>query len=248
MSSQDKMILLTRELVKQSCKNDSRPTNIRLIKFHYLCDLYFAVENNGRTLSGWTWKFHHYGPWAFESLDVIDKTVKSGLIKANQYESRYNEENDYTLYYIDENDPKENCSSLEKFLSFNVRNHLMRDVDRFCDSTSDLLHHVYFNTVPMRDAKPGEALQFNAEVSEVIKKHGSYDNNSSDLKLLSKKQIKKGRALLKQLHNQMNTVKEWEESPELYDEVFRRGMEILNSEEMLKTDKVKVTACVKELL
>ena len=243
MPSKDKMILLTRELVKQSCKNDSRLTSIRLIKFHYLCDLHFAMQNEGRTFSGWTWKFHHYGPWAFESLDVINKAVKSGFIKANQYKSRYDEENDYTLYSIDENDPEEINSPLEGFLPFPVMNRLMRDVDKFCDSTSDLLHYVYFDTAPMRGAKPGDILQFNAGGSEINRRYGS-----SDQKRLSKKQITKGRELLKKLHNQMNTIEEKEESSELYDEVFYSGMAALNSEEMLKTDKVKVTALVKDIL
>lgn len=36
---------------------------IRLVKFLYLTDLYHARKNEGDTLTGWPWKFVHYGPF-----------------------------------------------------------------------------------------------------------------------------------------------------------------------------------------
>ena len=49
---------------------------IRLVKFLYLADLYWARENEGATLTKWPWKFVHYGPFCGESLNAIEKPHK----------------------------------------------------------------------------------------------------------------------------------------------------------------------------
>jgi len=47
----------------------------RLVKFLYLTDLYHERKKGGDTLTGWPWKFVHYGPFCGESLDAIKRAT-----------------------------------------------------------------------------------------------------------------------------------------------------------------------------
>ena len=44
-------------------QREERLTVIRLVKFLYLLDLYYARENKGDIITGCSWKFVHYGPY-----------------------------------------------------------------------------------------------------------------------------------------------------------------------------------------
>ena len=51
-------------------------TPIRLVKFLYLADLYYARREKGKTLTGWPWAFVYYGPFCGEAMDAIEKAVR----------------------------------------------------------------------------------------------------------------------------------------------------------------------------
>jgi len=65
---------------------------IRLVKFLYLTDLYYARKNEGKTLTGWPWRFVHYGPFCKEALSAIEDTLDRQIITSISYESRFDDE------------------------------------------------------------------------------------------------------------------------------------------------------------
>ena len=75
---------------------DTNLTPIRIVKFLYLLDLYHARTSDGRTLTGWPWRFVHYGPFCGEALDAIGETERLMLIEGKPYRSRF--KND-TIFY-----------------------------------------------------------------------------------------------------------------------------------------------------
>src|SRR4030067_2886744 len=72
-------------------------TRLRLVKFLYLADLFFARETSGQTFTNLPWAFVHYGPFCNEAVREIDTAVRLGLIEEEAYESKY-EDKDYYLY------------------------------------------------------------------------------------------------------------------------------------------------------
>ena len=68
-------------------KHDAKITPVRIVKFLYLADLYHARIAEGLTLTGWKWTFIHYGPFCSESLQVLEKAERMGLIEGPRIEA-----------------------------------------------------------------------------------------------------------------------------------------------------------------
>ena len=47
-------------IVCQAMEFGASLTPIKVVKFLYLADVYYARENKGKTLTGWPWKFAKY--------------------------------------------------------------------------------------------------------------------------------------------------------------------------------------------
>ena len=193
---------------------------IRLVKFIYLTDLYWARENNGKTLTGWPWKFVHYGPFCKESLDAIEKAFQTELIQRSTYESKYVEE-DYFLYWC-----KEGKTQIEERLPLYLVSPLNRAISKWGDDTFGLLDYDYFETEPMLDAKKGDLLDFSkAKKPEVPK----------EIKMLklSSKHLAKGKELMERLKSKY---KEGFQRTELlkpvYDETYKQGVKSLDEEDL----------------
>jgi hypothetical protein len=131
-----------------------RLTQVRLVKFLYLADLYFARERSGETLTGWPWVFVHYGPYCSEAMSSIDEANTRGLIVATSYESRFGPE-EREVYSCDED-----TSAFEHELPIYVLSPLKGAVKRWGEDTPGLLDFVYFETEPMLQALPGQRLNF----------------------------------------------------------------------------------------
>lgn len=130
-------------------------TVIRLVKFLYLLDLYYARENQGQIITCCPWKFVYYGPYCSEAIEAIQHATKEDLIKAIPFESRYDYEEHY-LYScpLDEEPP------LGRTLSIYVISSLQHAIKKWADDTPGLLDHVYFETEPMQDVCKGDLLDF----------------------------------------------------------------------------------------
>jgi hypothetical protein len=195
---------------------------IRLVKFLYLADLYWARENNGETLTNWPWEFVHYGPFCSESLDSIEKAHQAGLIERGSYESKFVDD-DYYLYWCYE---KEKLDFSEK-LPLYLMSSLKEAIAKWGDDTFGLLDYVYFETEPMLDAKKRDLLDFSkarkTEKPEQVK-----------MIRLSPKQIAKGKEIIEKLKAKYKKgLKSQSKTPQpIYDEVYHQGTKLLDDEDL----------------
>jgi hypothetical protein len=190
---------------------------IRLVKFLYLADLYNARRNEGKTLTGWQWRFVHYGPFCKEALQAIEATVQAGMIGAIPYESSFDDEQHFLYRSQSETEP-----SIAVTLPFYVIGPLQGAVKKWAGDTFGLLDHVYFETEPMKDVKPGDVLDFSK-----AKEPGPF--RELHMRRLSKAKISQGKALIaKMRENQRECM--IAEPAAIYDNVFSEAIEFLNGE------------------
>lgn len=148
-------------LCRKSVELGSQATKLRLVKFLYLLDLYNAQETR-KTFTGWQWRFVHYGPFCPDSTRAIDNAASAGYIAATTYESRFRDE-DFHLFRPDEGLADLDFAHIQDAFSFYVSGRLLEDLRKYHDDTYGLLDYVYFRTGPMRDARPGDTLDFSKE-------------------------------------------------------------------------------------
>lgn len=163
-------------------------TAVRVVKFLYLADLYYARAHSGRTMTDWPWAFVHFGPYCSESMEALDEAVKGSLIEAKPYTSRYTDEEKFVFRCDVEDVP-----ALESQLPNSVALPLRRAVHYWAGDTSALLDHVYFETEPMIPAKRGERLDF------TLASPPPPPYTSAETAKLSKSRIREGRRLVERL-------------------------------------------------
>jgi hypothetical protein len=192
---------------------------IRLVKFLYLADLYHARRNEGKTLTGWRWKFVHYGPFTNEALLAIESAVQEGMIAAIPYESSFDEEQHFLYKSESETEP-----SIAARLPFYVIGPLQGAVKKWAADTFGLLDHVYFETEPMKNVKPGDLLDFSkAKEPEPFRE--------LHMRRLSRTKISQGKALIARMReNQRECM--IAEPAAIYDDVYTKAMEFLDGEEL----------------
>lgn len=193
---------------------------IRLVKFLYLADLYHARRNAGATLTGWPWRFVHYGPFCRESLEAIRIAVAEGLIEAVPYVSQFDDE-EHLLY---------RCSVDEQpggvpDVPFYVTGPLQGAVRRWAGDTFALLDHVYFETEPMAAVQPGGLLDFS-------KAREPRPSKDVSMKKLSKEKIARGKELVSKIKTsqsrfQPESFRIGRERP-IYDEAYFEAVNYLN--------------------
>ena len=75
---------LIKYIVLYATEQGIKLTQVRLVKFLYLADLYFARRNQGKTFTGLPWAFIYYGPYCGEAMTAID----AAPLQIETYESR----------------------------------------------------------------------------------------------------------------------------------------------------------------
>jgi hypothetical protein len=193
---------------------------IRLVKFLYLADLYHARRNDGATLTGWPWRFVHYGPFCKESLDAIRGAVDEGLIEAIPYVSQFDDEEHFLYRYSADKQPG-NASGLP----FYVTGPLQGAVRKWAGDTFTLLDHVYFETEPMMAVQPGDLLDFS-------KAREPRPSKDVSMKQLSKQKIARGKELVSKMRGiqsrfQPGSLRVVPERP-IYDEAYFEAVNYLN--------------------
>jgi hypothetical protein len=168
---------------------ESNLTPIRIVKFLYLLDLYYARQSGGKTWTGWRWKFVHYGPFCGDALDAISAAESAGLIAGRIFSSKFDKDGKY-YQYSGEDTPEEVPDLLPIYVSSEIRH----AVKTWADDTYGLLNYVYFNTEPMMSAVPGQILDFSlAEMPSTEK--------PVEMIPLSKKKLRKANELLGKLRS-----------------------------------------------
>jgi hypothetical protein len=155
-------------IVWYTSNRGERLTTLRLVKFLYLTDLYHARVSKGETLTNWPWAFVYFGPWCKEVNAAIETAAKNGLIIAEEHPSKYDDEKDYRLFWIE--DTHEEPKIIDALPTY-VWSKLQWAIQKWADDSYGLLDYVYFETEPMIEAKPGAVLDFSqSRMPEIPKK------------------------------------------------------------------------------
>lgn len=207
-------------------ENESSLTTVRLVKFLYLADVYFARRHEGETFTHLPWAFVHYGPYCREVMEEIDNAVALGLIEQKTFESKYGEGKEYHIYYCRDDDTE----SIEKDIPSEVLFPLKADIKRYGNDTPLLLDIVYFETEPMVEARKGDLLDFS-------KCKPLMPIKTIETKKLSKEKIETIRNHIKKLvpkfeHGRIDKEKEQKEMEKWRDEIYFRALDILEEEDL----------------
>lgn len=171
---------------------------IRVVKFLYLADVYHARYHGGQSLTGWPWRFVHYGPYCREALAAIDRVRSRGLVTTISFQSKYDGE-EHLLY----KGAGKDLAELRNALPLSIVGPLAASIARWGSDTQGLLDHVYFETEPMKFAERGDLLDFSQCVSpeqptEVIMKKLTRDQLAKAREAVSKLREKLGAGLAEQ--------------------------------------------------
>ena len=194
---------------------------IRLIKFLYLADLFYARKFNGETLTKWPWRFVHYGPFCGEALQAIENAKNNGLIEAIPYESKFDDE-DHFLYKC----RLEKDHPLHEMLPISITAPLENAIKRWGGDTYQLLDYVYFETEPMEEVRFKGLLDFNkAKKNQII--------NSIEMKPLTRKKVATAKEAIRKLKENFLTSSEKSNvvSP-IYDDIYYTALEIMDEEKL----------------
>ena len=159
---------LVHAIVWYASRRGEKLTTLRLVKFLYLADLYHARASKGKTLTGWPWAFVHFGPFCQQAKDTIETAAKNGIVQFDKKPSKYDDEKDYRLFYLEDTDEEPDLLNL--FPTY-VWSRLQWAIQKWADDSFGLLDYVYFETEPMIEARRGVVLDFSkAQMPEVPKK------------------------------------------------------------------------------
>ncbi len=183
----------------------------KLVKLLYFIDLaYFA--KHGRTLTSLKWIYYHYGPYVMNlpatlakldwDLPEEDHVTQAGFVAKVRR-------------------PTEERWSLESVLTKQAGSDAITAVRSVVDqwatvSLNEVLDHAYYHTEPMRDAKPGDVLDFTT-----VRRYPTQEAAKAIVKVDPAKKAE----FLKRLRETAQPRKEVHlEPPPRYDRVFYEGL------------------------
>jgi len=127
-------------------------TKTKLVKYLYLIDL-AAYRRSGQLLTGFTWVFHHYGPWAKEFEGLYEHAARAEAIRI-----RPGTRPDLETEFVES---REWVELGEVITDVELELEARRLIDTWADRRlGEMLDHVYFQTEPMEGAERGERLDF----------------------------------------------------------------------------------------
>jgi hypothetical protein len=147
---------LLRAIVWCANRRGEKLTTLRLVKFVYLADLYYARYAKGETLTGCPWAFVHFGPWCKQVNEAINRAANNGVILAQKNPSQYDDAKDYRVFWVEDTEEPKVVEALPLY----VWSKLQWAIHKWGDDSFGLLDYIYFETEPMLDAKPGALLDF----------------------------------------------------------------------------------------
>ena len=121
----------------------------QLIKFLYLADLFYAREHR-QTLTGWPWRYWHYGPYCEEAAGAIDIAQQKGIIL-----TQTGPENEIFI-----EGTKYPVGVYEQHIPIEILHSLKSHIKRLAGDLTALLSYVYSETEPMIEAEYGDLLDF----------------------------------------------------------------------------------------
>lgn len=197
-----------------------RLTTIRLVKFLYLLDLYYARLREGTTLTGWPWAFVYYGPYCQEVMEAIEAAARTSCVCSEKRASRY-EADEYTLYWCDGREEPAITATLPQA----VLGDLKAAIRRWGNNTQGLLDHVYFETEPMQAARRGARLDFSTA-------RPVPSSVPIGLSRLSPEQLSAARAALARMRSRTGETPLPRGSRPIFDSAYEETVRLLDDEDL----------------
>jgi len=218
---------LLKFIVGYATQNDISLTTVRLVKFLYLADLYYARAHEGRTLTTFPWAFVHYGPYCSEAFNAIQKAESAGIICMKSLESKFSDDEMYSLFYCEDTS---DLDEIENNIPIEIIGSLKTAIKKYGDDTPFLLDHVYFETEPMKEARKGKLLDFSKARSPIPTKEIA-------LRAIPKKRIELARSYVKALgekfeSNRLRLEKEKSEGKKLKDAAYYQALRVMDEEDL----------------
>lgn len=212
------ILKLIHYIVWYATEKESKLTTLRLVKFLYLSDYFWAKYNQGQTITEWPWKFVHYGPFCKESLEAIEEAVVLGYIEKLSYESKFDQ--DYNLYIAREEPEIEE-------IPLPLRSELNHAISKWGDDTYGLLDYVYFETEPMIYAQKYQILDFSK-----VRQFETFKEIKTPQ--LSEDKIKKGKEIIEKIKNKhTENIRRKLKSPKpIYDDIYFQALKYLDEEDL----------------
>ncbi len=157
---------------------------IHLIKYVYLADLEYAKAHDGQTFTGANWIFYHFGPWDASIYQELEPALERPFTRKS-FQSKYDDKDCVRWSLSPDILPEKFSQGLPVQCDLAIRG----AVNRYGKDTKALLHAVY-QTEPMRNAKPNEALKFHGIAKPVLPSPDPNDHNPAlrkKLRALGKK-------------------------------------------------------------
>lgn len=193
-----------------------------LVKFLYLLDVYTAERNDGVPVSDIEWRFLHFGPYAARITETLEDMAAHRLIEIEQKESEDGDK-DFALYSLSAYRRVKNLR--EAGVPGPVQTKIHADLKRYAKNLPGLLDYVYFRTAPMKEASPGERLDFSS--CERLKPE---DINPVAMNKLSPVAIRRAREKLRTLIESRLAQEKIEQGP--YDEIYYSALDELEGESL----------------
>lgn len=153
-SIQDSVLVALRTAKEEGVRQVSKTALVKLV---YLLDCLHAESHEGRTVSGSDWYFHKFGPFATNLMSGLEEMAQRGVV--NIYEGEKGDK-DYTLFSV--TDYYRGPSLEDLGLSSAMASRFAQMTRKLAGDLAKLLDYTYFKTLPMQQAKPGQALHFGA--------------------------------------------------------------------------------------
>jgi hypothetical protein len=213
---------LIHAIVGYASTRGERLTTLRLVKFLYLADLYYARFSKGKTLTGWPWAFVYFGPWCRQVNDAIDNAVKNGVVLTQVYPSEQDDDKDYRLFWLEDTDEEPKVADA---LPTYVWSRLQWAIRKWADDSYGLLDYVYFETAPMIEAKPGAVLDFSKSLMPEVPE-------KVDMKRIPRAKVEKAKKALARLGEKYKSGLNSRPPQGPTDTVFREFVSKLDEEDL----------------
>lgn len=150
----EKLLRLIQAILTRAKDREGFVTKTKLVKYLYLIDI-AHYKRTGQLLTGFSWFFHLYGPWAREFENLYGQATFKQAIRV-----RPGTKPDLDAEFIESTETVQLSDVIEDV-------HLELEFRHIIDTWADrrlgeMLDHVYFNSEPMHVATQGEELDFSS--------------------------------------------------------------------------------------
>lgn len=205
-----------------------RVTRTTLFKLVYLLDCLHAETHGGQIASGAGWYFHSYGPYAADLAQGIDALSSRGLVQSSAGEFG---DKEFSLYWLGEFPTGPALS--EVGLSVGAAARFSAMVRKYAKDLSKLLDHVYFDTLPMRNALPGKRIDFSGLAKQSAiepHRHAHIADHAKHFRLMALSD-----RLTKKFVASQGNARAMQAHQPIYDRAFVESLKAMDQEDLVES-------------